>query len=277
MVDEVKDGGKGTLDPSLASVVVVDENVVVADQRTFLEEIGMSNAKDIPEADLGAVYDKAKAALDKRVALAAAPKPPKLDDAKAYLTTQGKTAEDIAKLSEADVLKAYAEAKKVEADKPVTYGDFNTSEGIKLDEKLITDFKAMLGPLKVPQDVAQKFVDMHIAQLKDAIDAPYKAWKDLQTEWVGKIKADPELGGAKFDEVSSTVAKVIDHIAGKDAKALRGALDMTGAGNNPEMYRFIARVGKILTEGGIVLGGGPGEPNPKNPAETLYPNQGKAA
>jgi hypothetical protein len=161
------------------------------------------------------------------------------------------------------------------ASKPVDY-QFTLPEGIELDETQLTDFKKQAAEAGLSQDRAQGFLAAHVKALQAATQAPYDLWQTTQTEWQNTVKTDPEIGGKNLDTMLSTVAKAIDQVAGTEATKLRQALDFTGAGNNPDIIRFLYRMSKAVSEGGIVMGGKPAGGS-KTAAETLYPTQSQAS
>lgn len=210
----------------------------------------------------------------------AAPVPPALDDVKKYLTEKGSKADDLAKLDEAGLRKKYDELKAAEKPgekKPVEYQAFKLPEGVVADEKMLTDFKTIAAEAGLSQEAAQKFVDLYGAQLAELSQQPFKQWMQLQQKWQGELANDAEIGGAALKENLGIIASAIDIVGGKDAAAIRQALDMTGAGNNPVLTKFIWRMAVALGEGAPVDGNKAVQLNRKNPAEVLYPDQGQVA
>ena len=167
-----------------------------------------------------------------------------------------------------------------EAAAPEAYADFKLPDGVTVDPKAGDEFKTLAKEIGLSQDAAQKLVDFQGGKLKELVEAPQRAWADVTKQWTDAIKADPEIGGAKFDESRATAARVFDHtIPGNpivrneaEAAALRSALDVTGAGNNPAVVRMFARLGALINAepNGLVLGRPMGTA-PKSAAEVLYP------
>lgn len=214
---------------------------------------------------------------DDKAAAAAAAKPPTLDEQKKFLTDKGVKPEDLAKLDEKGVKAKFDELKAAEG-KPTEYKDFQFPEGVRPDEKMLGEFKGIMAKAKVPQEEAQALINLYGKQLQELAKAPYDQWRTLQTKWQGEMLNDAEIGGSKeaLDENLSFVSKMINVIGGKEAAQIRQVFDMTGAGNNPIMARFLVRVGKLLAEGAPTPPGGPALPNTKNPAEVLYPKQAES-
>lgn len=187
-------------------------------------------------------------------------------DAKDGKTTDAKTADaDKAKDGEK---KDGKDAKSVVPEK---YEDFKLPEGVSIDKEKHEGFKALAKDLGLTQEGAQKLVDQHLNALKEAIDGPGKRWAELQTDWQKQVKDDSEIGGANFAGMKASVARAIDKFG---TPGLRDALNLTGAGNNPDIVKFIARLSKASAEGTPVTGS-PAKP-PKSAAEILYPTQGKS-
>jgi hypothetical protein len=140
-------------------------------------------------------------------------------------------------------------------------------------------FKEAAAGAKLSQEQAQAFVDMHQKAITEAATKPYEMWRDTQKAWQDTIKADPEFGGAKLEtETLPAIARAIKAFSPtpEAEKALRQAFSFTGAGNNPEVIRFIARVGKTLKEGTHVAGSPTSGDGGKSAAQKLYPSAGSA-
>jgi hypothetical protein len=144
-------------------------------------------------------------------------------------------------------------------------------EGMKTDDPLFKTFAETFGDDKLdPQARGQKLIDLY----KDAITgmkyAQTKAWTDTNDGWIKEVKADPEIGGAKFAEVKTTIAKAIDSLGPELSVAFRQGLDATGAGNHPAIWKGLAKMAAAMTEGGHVQGN-PSSAKPDLGA-TFFPN-----
>ena len=173
---------------------------------------------------------------------------------------------------------------KPAADVPITptvYTDFTLPDGITKDSAAFTTFAEAASKLGLPQDQAQALVTAVGARMaadaKAAGEATWQNWVDTNDKWAAEIKADPAIGGAKFDGMKVTVAKLFDdyvgHINTPERKALNEALLLTGAGNNPAIVRAIAKIAAAHTEGGFVSGS-PAR-GPVDRAALMYPTMGQ--
>lgn len=105
--------------------------------------------------------------------------------------------------------------------------------------------------------------------------AGVEAFKGMVAGWGAETKADPEMGGDKFPATLANVRKAINALG---TPGLEKALVLTGAGNHPEMIRFLSRVGAAggdpttLTTGKPV-GKAPAD-NPEQAAREFYNKAG---
>jgi hypothetical protein len=169
------------------------------------------------------------------------------------------------------------EEKKPETKAPEEYAEFTVPEGTTLDEQTGTEFKAIAKELDLTQEQAQKLLDFGGEKLRAQIEAPYKLWHETQAKWQAKVKADPDIGGTKYEQSIKDAAQVF--VPGEsnpfvksdaEAKALREALNMTGAGNNPAMVKFFVKIGALLKEPGS-LSGRPVKDTQQSLLSKMYP------
>lgn len=148
-----------------------------------------------------------------------------------------------------------------------TYTDFTLAEGFKPDAEQMKAATELFADSGLSQEAAQKFMDMHIGQMKAASEAGVKAFVELQTKWVSEIKADPEIGGDKLTATLASAGHAIDRLA---IPGLREALDLTGAGNNPAIVKAFSRLGQMMAEDKFRPGNGAPPSVPLSPAEAIY-------
>ena len=154
-------------------------------------------------------------------------------------------------------------------DEPVKYTDFTLPEGVTLDEAKFGEFQKIAGEAKLPQEVAQKFVDLYTSELKQLTEAPMRAWTQLQSEWQEAVRNDPVIGGANLDKNLAATKAGLKNLLGEESKSFFEALEITGAGNNPAILRGIMKAAAPHAPASPVAGS-PGKPS-KTAGETLYP------
>jgi len=138
---------------------------------------------------------------------------------------------------------------------PVAYEPFRLPDGVTVDADRLKIFTEALGAQRAPQDFGQKLVDMHMEELARVRDAwtahQVEAWNTTQNAWKDQVRNDPEIGGSRFETTLQAARGLIGAHGGSPAEqqALLEALDITGAGNNPAVIRFLSRLGAAMKEG----------------------------
>jgi hypothetical protein len=141
----------------------------------------------------------------------------------------------------------------------------------KPDEGMLNKFGEIAKSANLTQDTAQRLADLYTETAKAAQEAGTNAWKSTIEQWEGEIKKDPVIGGANLEVHQRNFAKVLaDPRFATDG--VIEALVLTGAGSNPAVNRFMAKIAKALTEGGMVTGSPPSAAAPRTAAQTIYPN-----
>ena len=154
------------------------------------------------------------------------------------------------------------------------YGDFKLPEGASVDDESLKAASTLFADSGLSQEQAQKFIDLAVSREQAAARKGVQAFVDLQTKWVSEIKADPDIGGDKFQASIASAARAIDRLA---IPGLREALDLTGAGNNPAIVKAFARIGQMISEDRFRPGNGAPPAAAKSPAEVIYGVQPKGS
>ncbi len=154
-------------------------------------------------------------------------------------------------------------------DKPIEYTDFKLPEGMTLDAEKLGAFKTMAAEAKLPQEVAQKFVDLYSAEIKAISEAPMRAWTEMQNKWQEAVRNDPVIGGANLDKNLAATKAGLNNLLGEDAPKFFEALNITGAGNNPDIIRGLFKAAQPHAPATPVAGS-PGKGS-KSAGATLYP------
>jgi hypothetical protein len=169
-----------------------------------------------------------------------------------------------AKPAEETTSDADAQAKTDDAKAPEKY-EFVMPEGVELDEQGAADFSAIAKELNLPQDKAQKLIDLYATRMQSQAEAH----KSTVQAWVNEVKADKDIGGDKLPENLATARKAVEAFG---SPALKDVLTQTGLGSHPEFVKLMHRVGKAISEDRFVIGGESGAVN-TDIAKSLYPNQ----
>lgn len=150
---------------------------------------------------------------------------------------------------------------------PVTYEDFKLPEGATVDGETLDRARSLFSEARLPQEQAQKFIDLAVSREQAAAQKGVQAFVDLQNKWVSEIKADPEIGGDRLTASMASAARAIDRLG---VPGLKEALNLTGAGNNPAIVKAFVRLGQMVSEDRFMPGRNAAPPAPRSPAETIY-------
>lgn len=163
------------------------------------------------------------------------------------------------------------EAPKVETPTefvPISATDIKMPEGLTADEPTMKSFIDIINDQALkPAERAQKLIDLQASVNAKASEAGSAEFDALQTTWQTQVKDDPEIGGANFETTMSNIGKVVDQYGTPE---LRQVMDMTGAGNHPEVCRFLNKIAKDLTEPTTPANGVPGA-TAASAASKIYP------
>jgi hypothetical protein len=83
------------------------------------------------------------------------------------------------------------------------------------------------------------------------------------------IQKDPDVGGDKFKASMAAAGRAIDRLGGDD---LREAMNLTGAGNNPRIFKAFVTLGQWLSEDKFRPGNPPAGNTQKTAADRMYPD-----
>lgn len=143
-----------------------------------------------------------------------------------------------------------ADDKKVEAKVDVKAApvELKLPDGLEVDAKLVDGFKATATELGLDSAKAQKVFDTFVGFQQAQVKASDEAFAKQDAAWVAALKSDAELGGEKWDATRADIGRAAKHFKAGPALKL---LEASGLGNNVELVRFVAGVGRALREDSI--------------------------
>lgn len=165
------------------------------------------------------------------------------------------------------------EAAKTAAETKPDYSALKLPEGVKADDPLFADFAATAAEHNLTPEAAQAIIDKVLpglhTQLQTLRDEPIRLATERLKGWEQAIHADAEIGGAKLNEVKTTVTRAMAQFGNPDE--IKAALNETGAGSNPVLIKWLNKMASALGEGTAVTNGNPALPKPTL-AERIYDN-----
>ena len=153
---------------------------------------------------------------------------------------------------------------------PIVYQPFAYPEGMTVEPEALAQAHALFNEARLPQQQAQKFIDLAMARERAAAERGVKAFHELQDKWLAEIKADPEIGGERLAQAVAQATRVLERLA---VPGLKEALNVTGAGNHPAVVKAFVRLGRILAEDRFSPGREAARQAPRTPADVIYGSQ----
>lgn len=146
-------------------------------------------------------------------------------------------------------------APSTDAAAPAPY-DFKLPEGVTVqDEAQFNSLKEVMQKSGVQADKAPELVS-YLAQQKQALEQQisestskrqYEVWEKTNKDWVAAVMADPKMGGDNWKTTENQLGSLINKY-GADIPTLRQTLSITGAGNNPDMIKFLFNISEEFKE-----------------------------
>lgn len=163
----------------------------------------------------------------------------------------------------AEPAKPEGEAEPKPNDKPAApeaYEAFAVPDGMTLDAAAVEIATPIFKELGLDQAGAQKLIDIYAGLATKAEEANAQALRDHNANLIKAVKEDPTLGGAALP---LTLASAKSAIAKFGTPELNKLLIETGMSNEPEMLRFLKKVGEFDTEDTFERGGDAPAPKAK--------------
>jgi chemotaxis protein histidine kinase CheA len=156
---------------------------------------------------------------------------------------------------------------KPEAAKAPESYDLKLADDSPLDQADVDAVAETAKQLGLTQKQAETLLERQAEAVSAYQQRQVAAHQEQTVKWVDDVRADPEIGGDKFDASVNHARAALDAFGTPEFKQ---ALNDSGFGNHPMLVKFCARVGAAIGEDKIVnpnrAGGGP----PKSRAEILY-------
>ena len=155
---------------------------------------------------------------------------------------------------------------------PESYADFTVPDGVEVQDDKLGKFQDLARELDLSQSGAQRLVDLQAEFTAEAMEQQRATWAELQSQWIGAVKSDREIGGDKLSETIAVAMRAVDRFG---TAGLKEAMDLYGFGNHPDLVRTFYRIGQAISPDAVnVPASGPGGPINKSVAERVYPDQG---
>src|ERR1019366_10385145 len=86
-------------------------------------------------------------------------------------------------------------------------------EGMKVDDPQFKSFSEIYRDANLdPQAKGQKLIALYTTTIQGIQQNQQDVWKTTNEGWVAAVKADPDIGGAKFEPTKTSIARAIDSL-----------------------------------------------------------------
>lgn len=149
------------------------------------------------------------------------------------------------------------------------YSGVKAPEGSELDVTVLEKATPIFKELGLNKDQAQKLVDFYAGEVSAIVEQQRGMMSQTQEKWLESTRADKEIGGGALDQSVQLGKLALQKFGTPELTTL---LNEFGLGNNPEVIRFMSRVGRLTKED---VPGGSGSPTAGklDRVSILYPNQ----
>ena len=142
-------------------------------------------------------------------------------------------------------------------------------DGVELDAELADAFGPEFVEPNLTNAQAQKLVDKYIGIQEARMAKQGETFAKTTAGWVDQAKKDAEIGGDKWNASVQAAQRAVNRLG---TPALKEYLNASGGGNHPELIRFMAKAGAMISEDNPATGGAEGKGKPADPAHVLFPN-----
>jgi hypothetical protein len=145
--------------------------------------------------------------------------------------------------------------------------ELSFGEDAQVNEEMLSEFTTIAKEEKLTQAQAQRFADMGAKLSESLLADQQQQMLALRDSWVAEFKADPDYGGAKFEQSVTEAQRTLQRYG---EPSLKDLLNSTGVGDHPAFLRMMARIDRATKEDEIVDGSKPSVK--KAPENILYDN-----
>lgn len=128
-------------------------------------------------------------------------------------------------------------------------------ENPALEATSLVEIEAFSKAQGLTQEKAQELVNFQNKWAADRATAEAAALEKQTKEWLAEIKSDKDFGGENLQKSSILSQRFVQRFGGEGFVKM---INETGIGNNPELFRFVARAAAAMGEDSLVHGKAPG-------------------
>jgi hypothetical protein len=124
--------------------------------------------------------------------------------------------------------------------------ELKVPEGVKVDEKLLDQFKQLAPTIGISTKQAQALLELQVKGAQEQERLLTEAMQRQRVDDLNKLKGDPEFGGAKFDATVAGSKSILSSL--KYGPAVSKKLEAYGLDCDPDITRLFAEVRSLIAE-----------------------------
>jgi hypothetical protein len=124
--------------------------------------------------------------------------------------------------------------------------ELKVPEGVKVDEKLLDQFKQLAPTIGISTKQAQALLELQVKGAQEQERLITEAMQRQRVDDLNKLKGDPEFGGAKFDQTVAGSKSILSSL--KYGPAVSKKLEAYGLDCDPDITRLFAEVRSLIAE-----------------------------
>jgi hypothetical protein len=124
--------------------------------------------------------------------------------------------------------------------------ELKVPEGVKVDEKLMEQFKSLAPAIGISTKQAQALLEMQVKATQEQARQIDEAMQKQRVADLEALKGDKDFGGAKFDQTRAQVRSILEKT--KYGPAVSKKLEAYGLDCDPDFTRFLAEVRSFIAE-----------------------------
>lgn len=148
---------------------------------------------------------------------------------------------------------------------PLTSDDLTLPEGFEVDEAFRDEFLQLTNGAKLSKEAVNELVGLQTKIQQKAAERLSEAWNTTQNEWREASKA---ALGENLAPALGKISQLMNEYGSPDTMEV---FNLTGAGNNPHIIQFLAKIADKLVVEAKPVSGAPST-QPQDRAKRMFPD-----
>lgn len=149
----------------------------------------------------------------------------------------------------------------------VDYASIDMPDGFEVDNEVLEDVSPLLKDMGVSKENAEKLYGVAAKMMQKSQEKMQEAWSKQVDAWEKETLADEEIGSIEALATANRALKTFG------SEKLQSELISLGIGNHPELIRFCHKIGKAISDDGLVTSSNGAGKQDQGFGRSLYGNK----